>query len=104
MANFTYWMAQDSVYDRPGMRALEERLKAMIVPQLQVQQIFRSQVHRTDLEEAFLIESREDKAALRYYQVPATAFDVSPDSFDEAALKAHSAAHPDSFWFRDEAA
>src|SRR5690606_3160242 len=41
---------------------------------------------------------------LRYYQVPATAFDVSPDSFDEAALKAHFAAHPDSFWFRDEAA
>jgi peptidyl-prolyl cis-trans isomerase D len=101
---FRNWLAQDSVYDRPGMRVLEQRLKTMVIPQLQVQEIFRAQVHRTDLEEAFLLETREDKAALRYYHVSAASFPVDAGSFSEAELKAHFEANPDSFWHADEAA
>jgi peptidyl-prolyl cis-trans isomerase D len=102
--SFRGWMSQDSVYDRPGMRMLEMRLKDNMIPQLQIQQIFRSQVHRTDVEEAFLLETRENKAALRYYHVAAADFSVPVETVDEAALKAHFEATPDSFWFRDEAA
>jgi peptidyl-prolyl cis-trans isomerase D len=104
VASFRYWMSQDSVYDRPGMRMLEMRLKDMMIPQLQMQQLFRSQVHRTDLEEAFVLETRENKAALRYYHVNAGALSVPVETYDEAALKAHFEANPDSFWFREEAA
>lgn len=98
------WLTQDSVYDRPGMRMLENQMRTSLIPQMQLQQIFRSQVHRTDLEENFLLQVREDRAALRYYRVNAEAFAVDPSTLDEAALRAHFEARPDSFWNRDEAA
>jgi peptidyl-prolyl cis-trans isomerase D len=101
---FRSWLTQDSIYDRPGLRMLEVQLKTTQIPQLQLQQIFRSQVHRTDLEEAFLLETRDDRASLMYYRTNADDFPIAPESFDEAALKAHFEAHPDSFWSRDEAA
>jgi peptidyl-prolyl cis-trans isomerase D len=98
------WLTQDSVYDRPGMRAIEEQLKTTLIQQLQLQSIFRSQVHRTDLEEAFLLETRENKAVLRYYRVPAGSFTEVGNNPDDAALKAHFEANPDSFWFPQDAA
>ncbi len=98
------WLTQDSIYDRPALRMIEMQLKTAQIPQLQLQQIFRSQVHRTDLEEAFLLATREDRASLRYYRVALDAFPVDPSGFDEAALKAHFEAHPDSFWSREAAA
>lgn len=101
---YAYWMSQDSVYDRPGLRMLEARLRDQMVPQMQIQQIFRSQVHRTDLEEAFLLSTREDKASMRYYFASTDSFPDAGANPDEAALKAHFEAHPDSFWFPDEAA
>ncbi len=101
---FQAWMSQDSVYDRIGLRALEARLKTFVVPQYQLQQIFLSQVHRTDLEEAFLLETREDKTSLRYYHVSADAFSGLVPAPTEEALKAHFEASPDSFWFPQEGA
>lgn len=97
---FRNWLTQDSVYDRPALRVLEMQLKTTQIPQLQLQQIFRSQVHRTDLEEAFLVSTREDRASLQYYRVGADAFPVDPATFDEDALRAHFEANPDSFWSR----
>ena len=97
------WLSQDTVYDRPGMRLLEERMKTNMVPQFQIQQLFFSQLHRTDLEESFALETHEDKAALRYYHVDAEAFPTGNAPSDEA-LKAHFEANPDSFWFAEEGA
>lgn len=101
---FRNWLTQDSVYDRPALRVLEAQLKTSQIPQLQLQQIFRSQVHRTDLEEAFLLEARDSRASLQYYRVGLEDFASNPADFDEQALKAHFEAHPDSFWSRDDAA
>jgi peptidyl-prolyl cis-trans isomerase D len=98
------WLAQDTVYDRPGMRMLEERMKANTIPQYQLQQIFFSQTHLTDLEAAFLIETRQDTASLRYYQVSADSFPAPAQAPTEEALKAHFEANPDSFWSADEGA
>jgi hypothetical protein len=103
-ATYRYWLLQDSVLTRPGIRALEYQLKVELIPQMQIQQIFRSQLHRTDLEEAFLVDLRENKAALRYYRVAGGSFPVDPASLDEKALREHFEARPDSFWFHDEAA
>jgi hypothetical protein len=97
------WLSQGETYDHPGVRVIEERLKANVIPQFQIQQIFYSQIHRTDLEEAFLLETREDKANLRYYHVDAQNFPVG-DAPTEEALKAHFEANPDSFWFSEEGA
>jgi peptidyl-prolyl cis-trans isomerase D len=98
------WLTQASVYDRPGMRLLEYQLKTTMIPQQQLQQIFRSQVHRTDLEEAFRLKARVEQARLLYYRVPADAFTTPEAAFGERELKAHFEAHPDSFWRKDEAA
>ncbi len=98
------WLSQDSIYDRLGMRAMEEQLKSSTVPQLQLQQLLRSQLHRTDLEEAFTVETREDLGRIRYYAVSADSFPVAVDQFSDAELKAHYDASPDSFYFPDEAA
>lgn len=98
------WLSQDTVYDRTGLRVLEERMKSNLVPQMQIQQIFLSQMHRTDLEEAFRLETREDKAALRYYHVDADSFPGPARAPSEAELKAHFEARPDSFWFPEEGA
>lgn len=101
---FRNWLTQDSVYDRPALRVLEMQLKTAQIPQLQLQQIFRSQVHRTDLEEAFLLEARDSRGSLEYYRVGVESFPVNPADFDEKELKAHFEALPDSFWSHDEAA
>ncbi len=103
-SRYQNWLQQDSVYDRLGMLAMEDQLKTAIVPQLELQQLLRSQVHRTDLEEAFTVSMREDLGKIRFYQVPADSFPVSPSQFSEADLKAHFEAEPDSFYYRNEAA
>lgn len=83
---FQNWMQQDSVYDRIGMRALEEQLTISMVPQLQLQQLLRSQVHRTDLEEAFNIEMKEDLGKIKFYQVSVDSFPVAAEQISEADL------------------
>jgi peptidyl-prolyl cis-trans isomerase D len=98
------WLSQDSVYDRPGLRMIEQQLSASVIPQLQLQQVFRSQVHRTDLEEAFAFDTRENRARLQYYRVPAEAFPVDAGKITEDELKAHFESLPDSFYARTEAA
>ncbi len=98
------WLTQASVYDRPAMRLLEHQLKTTVIPQLQLQQLFRSQSHHTDLEEAFRLKVRENQARLQYYRVPADAFPMPEDAFTDAELRTHFEAHPDSFWRREEAA
>jgi len=98
------WLAQDTVYDRFSMRELEEQLKTSVIPQLQLQQIMKGQIHRTLLEEAFSASMRENKAAVKFYHVSTDSFPVSPDKFKEEDLKAYFEAHPDSFHFRDDAA
>jgi peptidyl-prolyl cis-trans isomerase D len=103
-ARFENWLAQDSIYDRYSMRELEEQLKTSVIPQIQLQQIMKSQAHKTPLEEAFSISVRENKARVKYYQVSADSFSVSPDKFKDADLKAYYDAHPDSFYFHDDAA
>jgi peptidyl-prolyl cis-trans isomerase D len=103
-ARYQNWLAQDSVYDRYSMRELEEQLRQSVIPQLQLQQIMKAQVHRTPLEEGFTVSLRENKAGLKFYHVSADSFPVSADKFKDADLKAYYDAHPDSFYFRDDAA
>lgn len=103
-ARYENWLAQDSVYDRYSMRELEEQLKSSVIPQIQLQQLLKAQAHRTLLEESFEVAMREDKAKLKFYHVPADSFAVSPDKYKEADLKAYYEAHPDSFYFHDDAA
>ncbi|MDB5102809.1 MAG: PpiC-type peptidyl-prolyl cis-trans isomerase [Fibrobacteres bacterium] len=103
-ARFENWLAQDSIYDRYSMQELEQQLKTSVIPQVQLQQIMKSQIHRTPLEEAFTVSMRENKARVKFYHVPADSFSVSPDKFKDADLKAYYEAHPDSFYFHDEAA
>ena len=98
------WLAQDSVYDRYSMRELEEQLRQSVIPQIQLQQLMKSQVHRTTLEEGFTVALRENKASLKFYHVSADSFPVSADKFKDSDLKAYFDAHPDSFYFRDGAA
>jgi hypothetical protein len=104
MQTYQGWLSQDSVYDRPGLRVIEQQLSATVVPQLQLQQVFHSQVHRTDLEEAFAFETRENRARLQYYRVPADAFPVDAGKITEEELKEHFESLPDSFYARTEAA
>jgi peptidyl-prolyl cis-trans isomerase D len=96
------WLSQDSVYDRPGVRMMEQQLRTTLVPQLQLQQVFRSQVHRTDLEESFLADVRDSRARLQFYRVPAAAFPEA--KVTDADLKAHFESLPDSFYAPVEAA
>ena len=98
------WLAQDSTYDRYSMRELEDQLEQSVIPQIQLQQLMKSQVHRTALEEAYSVAMRENKAALKYYFVPQDSFPVAADKFKEPELKAYFEAHPDSFQFREDAA
>jgi peptidyl-prolyl cis-trans isomerase D len=103
-AAYQAWLSQDSVYDRYSMREMEEQLRSGIIPQFQLQTLVRSQVHRTALEEGFTAGMRENKARVKFYQVSADSFAVSPDKFKEADLKAYFEANPDSFYFREDAA
>ncbi|HKP97464.1 MAG TPA: peptidylprolyl isomerase [Fibrobacteria bacterium] len=103
-ARYQDWLAQDSIYDRYSMRELEEQLRLSVIPQIQLQQIMKSQIHRTPLEEAYNAATRETKAKVKYYQVSADSFPVNPEKFQDADLKAYYDAHPDSFYFHDDAA
>ncbi len=103
-ARYENWLNQDSIYDRISMRELEENLKTSVIPQVQLQQIMKSQVHRTALEEAYAISTRETKARLKFYHVALDSFPVSADKFKDADLKAYYDAHPDSFSYREDAA
>lgn len=103
-ARYAAWLTQDSVYDRISLRAMEEQLGQTVVPQLQLQQLMKAQLHATTLEEAFTLGLRENKARLKYYRVSADSFPVAPDRFKEADLKAYFEAHPDSFHFAQDAA
>jgi len=98
------WLAQDSVYDRYSMRELEEQLRTSVIPQLQLQQILKAQSHRTLLEESYSLAAREDKAKVKFYHVSADSFAVSPDKYKDADLKSYYDAHPDSFYFHEDAA
>jgi parvulin-like peptidyl-prolyl isomerase len=103
-ARYENWLAQDSIYDRISMRELEENLRTSVIPQTQLQQIMKSQVHRTALEEAYTISQRETRAALKFYYVSTDSFPVAADKFKDADLKAYYEAHPDSFYFKEDAA
>lgn len=103
-SRYESWLAQDSVYDRYSMRELEEQLKSSVIPQIQLQQLLKAQSHRTLLEEAYAIGARENKAKLKFYRVSTDSFAVSPDKFKDADLKAYYDAHPDSFYFHEDAA
>jgi parvulin-like peptidyl-prolyl isomerase len=103
-ARYESWLAQDSIYDRIALRQMEEQLRRVTVPQVQLQQIMKSQVHPTSLEEAFTVATRENKASLVYYHAPLDSFPVEKDRFKEADLKAHFDANPDSFHFAEDAA
>jgi peptidyl-prolyl cis-trans isomerase D len=103
-ARYHDWLAQDSVYDRYSMRELEEQLRASVIPQIQLQQLIKSQVHRTALEEAYTIATRENKAKVKFYHVSVDSFPINPDKYKDADLKAYYDAHPDSFYFHDDAA
>ncbi|HLP40573.1 MAG TPA: peptidylprolyl isomerase, partial [Fibrobacteria bacterium] len=98
------WLSQDTVYDRFGLRRLEDQLRGTTVPQSQLNAIMRSQLHSTSLEEAFSIANRENKAKVVYYHVPADSFQVPADKFKDADLKAFFEANPDSFHFSQDAA
>lgn len=98
------WLDQDSVYDRIALRAMEAQLRSTVVPQLQLQQIMKSQIHPTALEESFTVSMRENKARLHYYRVSVDSFPVPENRFQEADLKAYFEAHPDSFYFAQDAA
>lgn len=101
---YVAWLSQDSVYDRMALRAMEEQLGQTVVPQLQLQQLMKSQLHATTLEETFSLGIRENKARLKFYRVSADSFPVAADRFKEADLKAYFEAHPDSFHFAQDAA
>ena len=103
-ARYENWLAQDSIYDRYSMRELEEQLRTSVIPQVQLQQILKSQIHRTPLEEAFTIATRENKAKVKFYHVSVDSFPISLDKYKEADLKAYYDGHPDSFYFHDDAA
>ena len=103
-ARFENWLAQDSIYDRYSMQELEAQLKTSVIPQIQLQQIIKSQSHRTPLEEAFSLTVRENKARVKFYHVSADSFPVPADKFKDADLKAYYDSHPDSFYFHDDAA
>lgn len=98
------WLAQDTVYDRIALRAMEEQLSTTVVPQLQLQQLMKSQIHPTALEEAFTQGLRENKAKLHYYRVALDSFPVAADRFKDADLEAYFKANPDSFHFAQDAA
>jgi parvulin-like peptidyl-prolyl isomerase len=83
---------------------MEEQLRRSTIPQIQLQQIMKSQVHPTALEEAFTVATRENKASLVYYHAPLDSFPVEKDRFKEEDLKAYYNANPDSFHFAEDAA
>lgn len=103
-SRYEAWLSQDSVYDRIALRAMEEQLSQTVVPQLQLQQLMKAQIHATTLEEAFTLGLRENKARLKYYRVSADSFPIAPDRFKEADMKAYFEANPDSFHFAQDAA
>lgn len=103
-ARYENWLTQDSIYDRYSMRELEEQLRASVIPQIQLQQIIKSQIHRTLLEESFSVATRENKAKVKFYHVSLDSFPVSADKYKDADLKAYYDAHPDSFYFHEDAA
>ncbi len=103
-ARYENWLAQDSIYDRYSMRELEEQLRTSVIPQIQLQQILKSQIHRTPLEESYTVATRETKAKVKYYRVSIDSFPVNADKYKDADLKAYYEAHPDSFYFHDDAA
>jgi peptidyl-prolyl cis-trans isomerase D len=103
-ARYENWLAQDSIYDRIALRQMEEQLRRSTIPQIQLQQIMKSQVHPTALEEAFTVATRENKASLVYYHAPLDSFPVEKDRFKEEDLKAYYNANPDSFHFAEDAA
>ncbi len=103
-ARYENWLAQDSIYNRISMRELEENLRSSVIPQMQLQAIMKTQIHRTALEEGFTIAMRENKAKLKFYRVALDSFRVSPEKFKETELKAYYEAHPDSFYFKEDAA
>ncbi len=103
-SRYENWLAQDSIYDRYSMRELEANLRSSVIPQTQLQQIMKSQIHRTTLEEAFSISQHENKARLKFYHVALDSFPASPEKFKDSDLKAYYEAHPDSFYFKENAA
>ncbi len=103
-ARYENWLAQDSVYDRISMQELEGNLSSNVIPQMQLQQIMKSQVHRTTIEEAYVASQRETKAGLKFYHVSVDSFPISADKFKDAELEAYFHAHPDSFYFKEDAA
>jgi peptidyl-prolyl cis-trans isomerase D len=103
-SRYVNWLSQDSIYDRVSMREMEENLRTSVIPQVQLQQIMKSQIHRTALEEAYTISQRETKARVEYYHVSMDSFPVSPDKFKDADLQKYFDANPDSFYFKEDAA
>lgn len=101
---YAAWLAQDSVYDRRSMLEFENQMRESIIPQVQLQQLLKSQFHNTVLEESFQVASRENKARLQYYRVSTDSFTVDPERYAEADLRRYFEAHPDSFHRADEAA
>ncbi|MEO7427088.1 MAG: peptidylprolyl isomerase [Fibrobacteria bacterium] len=103
-ARYENWLAQDSIYDRYSMRELEEQLGTSVIPQIQLQQILKSQIHRTPLEEAYTVATRDNKAKVKFYRVSIDSFPVNTEKYKDADLKAYYESHPDSFYFHDDAA
>jgi parvulin-like peptidyl-prolyl isomerase len=98
------WLAQDSVYDRISLRFMEQQLSTTVIPQLQLQHLLAASVHTTGLEESFRLRQREIKARLSYYSLPLDSIVVDSTELNEAALKAHFEAQPDSFYYPQPAA
>lgn len=103
-ARFEAWLDQDSVLERVSLRAMEDQLRTTVVPQLQLQELMKAQLHSTALEESFSVGLRENKARLKYYRVSVDSFPVAPDRFKGADLKAYFEAKTDSFHFAQDAA
>ncbi len=98
------WLAQDSIYDRPGMRVMEEQLKNVVIPQAELQALLHSQLHRTTLEESYAVTMRETSARLKFYHVAFDSIAVDGAKFKEEDLKSYFNTHPDSFYYHDVAA
>ena len=98
------WLSQDSIYDRPSLREMEMQMKTSVIPQLQLQQLLKPQIHPTALEEAFAIAGRENKAKLKFYAVSFDSIKITADKYKDEDLKSFFNAHPDSFTFEEDAA
>ncbi len=98
------WLSQDSVYDRASMREMEVQMKSTVIPQSQLQQIIKAQIHPTNLEEAFAVAGRENKARLKFYAVAFDSLKISADKYKDEELQAYFKAHADSFTYEEEGA